>query len=343
MIKFKYLVLTFALATFLVGCSRNSSSPTSNPRSIKVKTMEITSSSQMESFNYVGVIEESSSLGLSFQSLGTIVKVNVEEGDFVKKGDVLIELDNTSAQNAFDASEATLKQAEDGYQRTKQIYENKAIADVQMIDIETKLQQARSQYNITKKALDDCLLKAPADGIVGNCNVEVGENVIIGSIIMTIAGINNVKVAFSIPENEVSLVNNDAAVVVSVAAIGDKEFETKGVKKGIFADAISRTYPANATLLNTNGELLPGMVCKVVINNAETNNLIAVPISSILNSANDQRFVWLADNGKAKRVPVTVGDVKGNLISVTSGLSKGDKIIVEGYQKVSEGDNLIEE
>ena len=112
-------------------------------------------------YHYVGVVEENKSAALSFATAGTIRQIMVDEGQRVAQGQLLATLDRSSAQSTFDASAASLHQAEDAYTRMKQLYDKKSLPEMQMVEVETRLQQARSMYELSKKNLGDCALHAP--------------------------------------------------------------------------------------------------------------------------------------------------------------------------------------
>ena len=105
---------------------------------------------------------------------------------------------------------------------------------------------------------------------------------------------------------------------------------------------MTHTYDVRFTLPNPGGELLPGMVVNVSTEADDTNTEVTVPVRSVQQTADGRQFVWLAKGGKATRQPVEVGEAQGDRIVVLSGLAEGDKVIVEGYQKVSEGSQIKE-
>ncbi len=326
------LVLSIAV---LYGC-RNETQPQKNDDAVNVITETVAGSNDAGALDYVGNIEEKSSTALGFPTIGTIEKIYVSEGDFVTAGQLLAKLDPTTSQGLLDATEATLKQAQDGYNRLKSIYDKGSLPEVQMVDIETKLQQAQSSYNIAKKNLNNCTLYSPISGVVGKKMAETGENAIVGKTILTILDISSVKADISVPESEISLIPADCSSEITVEAIGDKVFHGTGIEKSVSANMISHTYPAHITIANPKRELLPGMVCKVRISAGSVSPEITVPINVVQTMSGGQRFVWTDDKGMAKRVVITTGGTKGNRVVVTSGLSAGDRIITEGYQKVSE-------
>jgi len=332
--------VAFALSLAALSGCNSKAQPKGNDLPIHVKIETVAASDATGRLNYIGTIEEKSSTALSFSSMGTIEKIYVSEGDYVSRGQLLAKLDPASAQSMLDAAGATLKQAQDGYERLKSVHDKGSLTEIQMVDIETKLQQAKSTFNIAKKNLENCSLRAPASGVVGKKMAETGEYAIVGKALLTLLDISSVKVMFSVPESEISAIPADCQSAITVAALGNKKYEGKKIEKSVMANAISHTYPVRINLLNAQKELLPGMVCKVELAPADSVTGIVIPIGIIQNTSDGQKFVWTDQGGTAKRTLVITGVAKGNGVEIVSGLSAGDRIITEGYQKISDGDKI---
>jgi len=307
---------------------------------VDVRIATVTESDAMHTLNYVGTIEDESSVALSFPVIGNIEKVYVSEGQHVNKGQLLARLDPSSAQNLLDAAGSTLKQAQDAYDRLKSIHDNGSLPEIQMVEMETKLRQVQSTYNISKKNLDDCSLYAPINGVIGKKMAESGEYALVGKAVLTIMDISSVRVRISVPESEISAIPADCKSTITVTALAGKAFYGKGVEKNVMANPVSHSYPAYIKISNPKRELLPGMVCQVKINTDNESQAVVIPIGLVRNTAGGQKFVWGVENGRAKRMVIKTGVAKGNGVEVESGLSAGDSIVAEGYQKVSEGEKL---
>ena len=136
-------------------------------------------------------------------------------------------------------------------------------------------------------------------------------------------------------EKEIGKVNVGQKVSFTVSALGDQAFSGKIVSRGVTAGAISHAYEVKAVVENHNHQLLPGMVCKVRLENTGGDYSIVVPQQAIQISGQD-KFVWIVKDGKAHRQGVTTGDVINEGVVVETGLTSGDVIIVQGQNKVSE-------
>ena len=149
------------------------------------------------------------------------------------------------------------------------------------VEVESKLEQARSMERISRKNLEDRNLYAPFGGVIGKRMVEAGENVQPGQPVFSLLRIETVNVKIAVPENEVATLGDQAAMI-KVAALGGQCFEGKVTEKGIVANPISHTYEAKIRLENPSGALLPGMVCDVRLSGEESVPAIALPNNAVL-------------------------------------------------------------
>lgn len=335
--------LAIALGTMLAACNNKQEEKTVGPVSVEIEVAG--ASASFSDRNYVGEIEAQASTAVSSLTPGTITQMNVEEGQNVGQGQTIAILDATQARNALSSAQALLSQAQDAYSRMKVLHEKKAISDIDWVSVQTKLQQAQSNVSMCRKAVDDCVIKAPCSGVIGKKNIETGMTVLPSQPICTILNISQVKVKVSVPEKELSLFTPNTKTKIKVDALGIT-FDGGRVERGVEANSISRTYNVYVNIANGNRKLLPGMVCDVTVAgvqpNAAQTGSVTLPVTSIHRRATGDMFVWKAVGDEAKRVKVTVGNTYGDRMEVTDGVKSGDKIITEGYQKLSEGSKIVE-
>lgn len=326
-------------ALMMTGC-RQQEMRESHP--VKVKVMNVTPETFSGEQEFSGTVEESSGSTLSFPVAGTVQQIRVEAGQRVVKGELIAVLDEATLHNAYKAASAMLAQAEDAYLRMKQLHDAGSLPEIQWVEIQSKLKQAQSAEAISKKNLADGRLYAPFSGVISEKSVEVGHNVMPGLPVVRLVTINQVKVCVSIPENEISHIKTGQPVNVSVPALDGKTFSGKIVEKGIAANSLSRSYEVKALIDNSSWELMPGMICTLNIVNEKAGTAIILPTSVIQTDERNRTFVWVNDNGKAQKKVVRTGTLTGNGVVILSGISTGDRVIVEGQQKVSEGMEITE-
>ncbi|MBP5514086.1 MAG: efflux RND transporter periplasmic adaptor subunit [Bacteroidaceae bacterium] len=334
--------LILCLASFLlVACG--SKQQTAEEETISVKIESVTPSSNYSQLPYVGVVEEESSTSVSFTGMAMLKTLTVSEGQSVRRGQLLAVIDETQARNTLMTTKAALDQALDAQARMKLLHETQSLPDMKWVEVESKVQQAQSAYDIAKKNLEDCRIFAPVSGVVGTKIMNVGETVLPTEPVLTILSIDRVKVRVSIPEREISDIESGTPTQITVDALQGETFQGGRIEKGVSADALTHTYDIRISVPNPGHRLLPGMVARVTMGKKGfEEKKITLPVQSVQETSDKQLFVWTAKNGKAHRTNVTIGQATGNRVVIESGLTEGDKVIVEGYQKVGEGTPVVE-
>lgn len=168
-----------------------------------------TSGHLMKTTPFVGQAQAESVSSASFATAGTLLKVYVEEGQSVKKGQLIAEIDPALMRTALSSSEAVLKQARDAYDRMKFLHDTNSLSEIQWVEAQSKLSQAQAAYDIAKRNLTDCRLYSPATGVIGGKLAQSGETVMPGQPVATILDINSIKVAVSVPEKEIAIIKSD--------------------------------------------------------------------------------------------------------------------------------------
>lgn len=344
----KHSIIILALSatmTVPVACSHNETQrSTKAPTRVTTEVLgDYTDNATSSAREYVGIVEESQSTAVSFTSMGTVRQVLVSEGQAVSRGQLLAEMDDTQARNMLAAAEASLAQAEDALHRYGMLHERGSITDAQWVDVQSKVAQARSQKAIAQQNVADCRLTAPVSGVIGRKAVEAGETAMPSQAVVTILDISNVKVKFSVPEAEVATITATTPTRINVDAIG-REYAGGRIERGVQADALTHTYDFRVRVNNKEGLLLPGMVATVYADsdaNADSKH-ISVPLTSVQRRPDGSLFVWtIAADSAAHRITVVIGQTVGNRVEVSGNLAAGQRIVTEGYQKLSEGTKTI--
>ncbi len=344
--------LIFAIAVSgMLLCSCNGNKTADEGQGIAVKVLKVSSVGGADGVVYSGTIEETTGTVLSFSSTGNIATMNVREGMMVSKGQVLATLDGknqenllTSARSATDIARQTLAQVEDTYERMRVLHEAGSLSEVQWIEAETRLSQAKAsvqaaeaQQAIAEKGASDTNLTAPFSGFVASKMADLGQQVAPGTPIAKLVDIDRVKAKFSVGESEVSSLSVGQSMSVRITTLNHAVFEGKITEKSVSADPISRSYDVTVSLDNKAHDILPGMLCEVFANDTLNGGQITVPSQVVLIDETNRRYVWCLNSGKATKKYVTVGRNVGDNVIITNGIAEGDNVITDGRQKVWEG------
>lgn len=327
------------LAYFFSSCESKDKPWRTAP--LRVETETLVTSLDFHHCTYVGVIEEGSSVSMSFTGSGTISAIGVGEGQYVKKGQLIAELDKTQAQNMLTAAQAQMRQAEDAYQRLKQLHEAQSLPEMEWVEVQSKVEQAQAQLDLARNTLADCSIYAPINGVIGKGIMQRGETVLPSMRVASILDITRVKVRASIPEKEIASIQSSSPTLIQIDALPGETFQGGRIDKLSEGNVITHTYEIMINIENHEKTLLPGMVAKVTVEHPSEKLMLTVPITSVRKNAYGESYVWKVIEGKAFRTMIEKGEARGNRIQILSGLKEGDIIVTEGYQKLSEGMEVV--
>ncbi len=368
MLMKKYLFLLIGVLA-VISCSENKKVEQKAPT--RVETIVVSPGMMDNAQTYVGIVEEREATAVSFTSMGVVKRILVKEGQVVRRGQLLAEMDPTTSSNTVEVAhaslnqakdmvkqaEATYNQAKDAYDRMKLLHDNGSLPEVKWIEAETRLAQATSALNtarsgvasaaatekIARKGLADTRLYAPVSGVIGKRQVVAGETALPSQAVVNILDISTVKVKVAVPETEIGSINTGTPTSIKVDAIG-RSYRGGRIEKGVQADALTHTYDIRINVGNGDFKLLPGMVANVRFNSTGAQGVgsMSIPVTSVQKKSDGTLFVWTVDsNNAAHRAKVTIGETRGNYVTVVDGLGSGQRIVTEGYQKLSEGTKVV--
>ncbi|MCD8312858.1 MAG: efflux RND transporter periplasmic adaptor subunit [Bacteroidales bacterium] len=335
----KHIIITAFAALTLAGCAGRGGEQT-GVRAVNVKTQIVENTGDVDARSYVGTVRPSKSTTLSCKYSGTLTELKVTQGQQVDKGEVIAVIESESVKSSLEMVQAKLDQARDGYERLQKVYDSGSVPEVKMVEIRTQLAEAEASVKIARQALDDCTIKAPYDGVVSDVYVDEGVELTIAEPIVKIVDVSSLEITIPVPESEIGTVAVGKTAVMTVPALNDKKIECKITKKGVSASPLSHSYECTLKPIADAAGLMPGMVSKVRLSGNGIERIV-IPASAVKTGA-EGRYVWTVDGDVAKRVDIEVDGFSGTGVVVTSGLQPGDKLIVSGAQKVSNGMKINE-
>lgn len=330
------LIVCMSVALLLCACKGKDKVPSGWSDSILVETLVVGDGSAPTERNYVGDIGSEHEVTLSFPMGGTLTRVAVKNGDHVSKGQLLAEVDATTATSLHATALATLHQAEDAYRRLEAVHREGGISEVKWVEMETNLEKARQAEVSARKHMQDCSIRAPFSGVVSCSTRQVGQEMRPGETFARVLDMKRLWVQFSVPEQEISLIKVGDAATAVVPAMGDGQLTLRVSDKSISANPLGHTYKVFASIVGGNAHnLLPEMVAKVHVK-LNTLGGIVLP-SDCLQTMPEGTVVWVVKNGKAEHRCIKVGEFVRNGVVVKDGLLAGDTVVTAGQQKLYTG------
>jgi len=285
---------------------------------------------------------------------GQVKAVYVKRGDKVKKGQLLLQLDNTlikqsvaaAAQN-IETVKAQAALAKSVYEKQKNLWEQNIGSEIQLLTAKTnaealgsQLKAALEQLGMAKDQLAFTSIYSDVDGVAEEVNVKVGE-IFMGAGQLKIVNTDKLKLTSQVPENYAGKINVGTDVTLIFPDL-DKTLDTKLSVIGKVIDPLSRSFFVEAKL-PMDKNFRPNQLAQVKIKDYTKKNAISIPINIVQND-DKGKFVYVAvsENGKlvARKRMVTTGEFYANSIEILSGLNAGEQVVTEGYQNIFDGQNL---
>ena len=331
----------FICLMLLAGCNNRNNQRTEVVR--KVKLAQVCQSDSLEKRSYTGIINEKQSISLAFRVAGALARINIEAGDFVRKGDLIAQIDSRdyevqllAAQGQYDQVKAEADRVIELHAR-KSVAGNdydKAIAGVKMT--EANLAHARNQLNDTR-------LLAPVSGYIHEVNYSAGEMVSAGMPVASLIDISGYHIEIDIPAELYHRRKDFVSFTGSLPSANSKEFSLEvsaiAQKAGNNQLYTIRLKPED----DSRPSLSPGMSAQVdIILNTGMHNMMCIPLNAVFEREGSS-YVWVyhPDEGVVKSRRVEINGLAGeNLLNVTEGLNIGEQVVAAGVHYLRENSKV---
>ena len=323
----------------------------------QVKVFKVRTQRISEKLVYTGVIEARKKIVINPDIGGKIASIRVEEGDRVRQGQVLAELDTRAIRLQLEQAEAQRAVAEASFQdarnnleRWERLRQESAVSEQQYEQVklahdaaQSQLQQAGAAVNLAKYNLDVSIMEAPFDGIIAAKNAEVGDvvNPLMGGFgaasgVLTLMDFSTVKISVEVSQTDIVRIAKGQTAHLSVTAYPDRVFEGRVTVVNLAADPLSKKFGVEVQVKNPDLQLKPNTFGDVTLEVSSHENALVIPQQAVL----DNRFVYVAEEGKAVRREIIIGLQDTLLLEVLQGLREGELVVVEGNYGLDEGAEL---
>jgi membrane fusion protein (multidrug efflux system) len=283
----------------------------------------------------LGTTQANESVTLTAKVSDTVRRVNFEDGDYVEKGSVLIELTNQEEEAALAEARANLDDAQNQLRRLEDL-SNRGLSAVQQLDIaKSRADAMQAQMNRVVARLKDRIVLAPFSGLLGFRSVSPGTLVTPSTTITSIDDISTIKLDFTVPETVLGAMNAGAKVVAKSVSFPGREFEGIVRTVGSRVDPVTRAVMIRAHIPNKDRALRPGMLLTVDVVTSQHEALV-IPEGAVFQVQN-RAYVYRLDGLTARQQQIEIGGRRFGTVEVKSGLEAGDTIVIEGIVKLRDG------
>lgn len=283
----------------------------------------------------VGSLRAKESVNITSELSGKIVSIDFEEGQFVKRGEVLIRLDDRELQSQLTRAKYQLELIEARLERQKILLEKDAVSREAYDQVLTEYNVLTEDIRQIEIKIDKSQIKAPFDGLIGFRQVSLGAYMQPNMVVATLVDIKNMVIEFAISEKYVTTVKTGMKIFFSVEGENRRfQAEIYAIDSGL--DVQTRTIMLRAYYDNSDLLLRPGMMGRIAFDTQQSNYSIYVPNEALVQSARGQS-VWILKNGRATLIPVNIGLRTEEKIELRSGVSEGDTVVTSGLLQIREG------
>lgn len=303
---------------------------------VPVRMMQVQTAAVTDTVTAAGILSAHESVVLRPEIDGRIVSLSFMEGQVVKKGAIVVKLDDAQQRAALAAAEADLKLRESRYKRAEELAGKGFISTQALDEARANLDIIKAQVSEVRVAQQRTVIRAPFTAMAGLRKVSPGAYVKKGDDIVELAAIDQINLDVRVPEVHLPLVKIGQPVTLTVDALPGQRFAGKVYAMEPVVDLATRGALVRARIPNSAGQLKPGMFARVAANLGSRPHAVVVPEEAIMPKGG-KTFVYKVVEGKAVLTPVELGRRTPGQVEVVSGLGAGDTIVVDGLLKLKPG------
>jgi RND family efflux transporter MFP subunit len=302
-----------------------------------VNLLELAEGSFENYLEVQGKIDAEENVQVNPEAPGVVTAIYASVGQNVSKGQVLAQIDDQVLRQNISELQNQLELATTLFERQKNLWNQKIGTEVQYLSAKTQKEAAERRIATVKSQMSMYKIKSPISGTIDAMDLKVGQAVMPGLSGIRVVNANKLTAKAQIAESYASRVNQGDKVQVILPDVPDT-VATKISFASKTIDAVSRSFNVEIKL-PSNKNYRPNMLAVLKIIDYQNSKALVIPVNAIQKAENGD-YVFISDNGKAKRVDIKTGKISEGRAEILSGLKVGDQVIVAGMQGLSPGDSI---
>lgn len=287
----------------------------------------------------LGTTRSNESVDLTANVTEKVEKLHFEDGQEVKAGELLVELEASEEISALKAARALYDERKAAYDRARELEQQRALSTATLEEREALLRQSEGEIEVLQSQIDDRRIQAPFDGVLGLREISPGALVRPGDRITTVDDLSRIKVDFDVPSTLLGTLRPGLPIEGKVDAYPDRTFRGKIEMVGTRVNPVTRTITARAILPNEEMLLRPGLLIRIVLLKRPRNALL-IPEGALIQRGESFYVLAIDRSGNspvAEERQVGIGSRTGGSAEIISGLQAGDLVVVHGLMQVRPG------
>lgn len=331
------VMLAVAAAWPLAGCGKGGAPAQQGGMVVHVVAAPARLHPLEETLALIGTLEANEAVEIQSEMDGMVASIAFEEGQPIRSGDPLIQLDAEKLQASLAEAEANLKLAAANRTRYDTLGATHAVSRQEVDQAVAAHEAGLATVELLRAQLADTRVTAPFDGVVGERLVSPGQFVAKGAVLTRVVDDNPMKASFRVPERYLAQLSQDQTVALRLAAYPDESFTGTVYFIDPRVDEATRTVLVKATVPNPDRRLRGGMLAHVTLVARIRDQAVVVPETALLQEGKTASVFVVDADQTAQPRPVTTGVRLAGMVEITSGLSAGELVVLEGTQKLRPG------
>lgn len=336
MTKKTIATLALCLAGLLAGCDQDSAEARRPPEAALVEAATVQTGELTRRITAVGSLRSDESVTVTAEVSGRIVTIGFQEGQPVRKGQLLFALDDAVDRAGVAQARAARALAQRNQERGLELFERKLISQQELDTLRATLDSASAELALAEAQLAKMRISAPFDAVAGLRAVSPGDYVSPGQALVNLESLGDLKIDFRVPELALSQLAVGQALDIRIDAYPQQLFRGEVYAIEPRVTDTTRSIGLRARLPNPEGQLRSGLSARVVLETANIPDAVLVPEQAIF-PRGEQQFVYVIEDGKAVLRPVQVGQREPGRAEIVEGLKPGEVLITAGLQKIGAG------
>ncbi len=337
-------ILAVMVAGLVLSSCGNSNAETDTNTGVKkqaqpiaVKVMELQPAPYGKEFVVMGIAKAYEDIMLSPEEGGVVKEWKYPKGAYVPKNAVVVVLKDEVLKAGYEAALAQFKLAEMNYRKQKKVYEEQAVSELQFKNAQYNYESAKAAMELAEARLERTRLRAPVAGYLDQRMADPGEMAPPGVPLARIVDASRLRIQGEVPEHYAPEVRLGTPVRVVFDALPGDTISGRISYMGASVSSSNRALPVEVVVGNPGNKIKPEMVGKMYISISGTREALLVPQQVLQQVDTDRLVVYVEEDGVARERRVTTGSRNGNMVEILSGLQAGDRVIVQGYQDLVDG------
>jgi membrane fusion protein (multidrug efflux system) len=340
---------TLLVLIILAACHRPGNNPDNNSQTkenteekivINVEADTAYAGQSQATFRSTAVLEADRAATVTTKTSGIILSIEVEEGDLVEQGDVMLVLESDEQQLQLLSAQANYNKSLSNYQRAKQLVDRGLTNQEQLDNLKFETEALKATLEQAKMNLSFTNVRAPFDGLVVKRHVKIGNLIQNATAVFDVVDFNSLQAKIDVPEHHWGIMNDGLEVMFQFDALKNQSITGVIERVSPIVDATSGTFEVTVAVDNESMNLRPGLFAKANIIFDQREDVVLVSKDAIVREDNDAYVYIIGEESAIEKVAVTLGYEMPDSIEISSGIEVGQQVVTTGKNNLTP-DSLV--